>query len=37
LRLAEARNLGDWKSVGGEVSEMRVAFAQAAIELHGDG
>ncbi|MBL0730738.1 type II toxin-antitoxin system RelE/ParE family toxin [Piscinibacter sp. HJYY11] len=26
LRLAEAGNLGDWKSVGGEVSEMRVAF-----------
>jgi putative addiction module killer protein len=24
LRLAEAGNLGDWKSVGGEVSEMRV-------------
>lgn len=26
LRLAEARNLGDWKPVGGEVSEMRVDF-----------
>ena len=26
LRLAEAGNLGDWKPVGGEVSEMRVAF-----------
>jgi putative addiction module killer protein len=26
LRLAEAGNLGDWKSVGGEVSEMRVYF-----------
>jgi len=26
LRLVEAGNLGDWKSVGGEVSEMRVAF-----------
>ncbi len=26
LRLAEAGNLGDWKSIGGEVSEMRVAF-----------
>jgi len=26
LRLAEAGNLGDWKSVGNEVSEMRVAF-----------
>jgi len=25
LRLAEAGNLGDWKPVGGEVSEMRVA------------
>jgi putative addiction module killer protein len=24
IRLAEAGNLGDWKSVGGEVSEMRV-------------
>ena len=26
LRLAEAGNLGDWKPVGGEVSEMRIAF-----------
>ena len=26
LRLAEAGNLGDWKSVGDEVSEMRVDF-----------
>ena len=26
LRLAEAGNLGDWKSFGHEVSEMRVAF-----------
>ena len=24
LRLAEAGNLGDWKTVGGEVAEMRV-------------
>mgnify|MGYP003548346836 FL=1 len=24
LRLAEAGNLGDWKPVGGDVSEMRV-------------
>jgi len=24
LRMAEAGNLGDWKSVGGDVSEMRV-------------
>jgi putative addiction module killer protein len=24
LRIAEAGNLGDWKSVGGDVSEMRV-------------
>ncbi len=24
LRLAEAGNLGDWKAVGGEISEMRV-------------
>ena len=26
LRLAEAGNLGDWKTVGGGVSEMRVDF-----------
>ena len=26
LRLAEAGSLGDWKSVGGDVSEMRVDF-----------
>ena len=26
LRLAEAGSLGDWKPVGGEVSEMRVDF-----------
>ena len=26
LRLAEAGNLGVWKSVGGEISEMRVDF-----------
>jgi putative addiction module killer protein len=26
LRQAEAGNLGDWKSVGGEVAEMRVDF-----------
>ena len=26
IRLAEAGNLGDWRSVGGEVSEMRIAF-----------
>ena len=26
LRLAEAGNLGDWKSVGGDISEMRVNF-----------
>lgn len=26
LRLAEAGNLGDWRVVGGEISEMRVAF-----------
>ena len=26
LRLAEAGNLGDWKPVGGKVSEMRVDF-----------
>jgi putative addiction module killer protein len=26
LRLAEAGNLGDWRSVGGEISEMRVDF-----------
>jgi len=26
LRLAEAGSLGDWKSVGGEVAEMRVHF-----------
>lgn len=24
LRLAEAGSLGDWKSVGGEISEMRI-------------
>ena len=26
LRLAEAGNLGDWKPVGNEVLEMRIAF-----------
>jgi putative addiction module killer protein len=26
IRLAEAGNLGDWKPVGGEVSEMRINF-----------
>jgi putative addiction module killer protein len=26
LRLAEAGNLGDWKPVGNEVSEMRIAL-----------
>lgn len=26
VRLAEAGNLGDWKPVGDEVSEMRIAF-----------
>ena len=26
IRMAEAGNLGDWKSVGGQVSEMRVDF-----------
>ncbi len=26
LRLAEAGSLGDWRSVGGEVSEMRVDY-----------
>lgn len=26
LRMAEAGNLGDWKAVGGKVSEMRVNF-----------
>ncbi len=26
LRLAEAGSLGDWRSVGGEVSEMRIDF-----------
>jgi putative addiction module killer protein len=26
LRMAEGGNLGDWASVGGEVSEMRVHF-----------
>ena len=26
LRLAEAGNLGDWKSVGGAIFEMRVDF-----------
>ena len=26
LRLAEAGNLGDWKPVGGGISEMRVTF-----------
>jgi putative addiction module killer protein len=28
LRLAEAGNLGDWKTVGGEVSEMRVDYGR---------
>lgn len=26
LRMAEAGNLGDWKAVGGDVSEMRIDF-----------
>lgn len=26
IRLAEAGNLGDWKPIGGEISEMRVDF-----------
>lgn len=26
MRLAEVGNLGDWKSVAGEISEMRVNF-----------
>ena len=26
IRLAEAGNLGDWKAVGSEVCEMRIAF-----------
>jgi putative component of toxin-antitoxin plasmid stabilization module len=30
LRLAEAGNLGDWKAVGGDVSEMRVDFGPGA-------
>ena len=28
LRMAEGGNLGDWASVGGEVSEMRVHFGR---------
>ncbi len=28
LRLAEAGNLGDWKPVGGDVSEMRLDIGQ---------
>lgn len=26
LRMAEAGNLGDWKAIGGKISEMRVNF-----------
>ncbi len=26
VRLAEAGNLGDWKTVGGEISEMRIDY-----------
>jgi putative addiction module killer protein len=29
LRLAETGDLGDWKPVGNEVSEMRVAFSSS--------
>ena len=35
LRLAEAGSLGDWKSVGGEVSEMRGDGGEQ--EAHQDG
>jgi putative component of toxin-antitoxin plasmid stabilization module len=36
LRQAEAGSLGDWKSVSGAVSEMRVDVGRATGSIHRD-